>query len=136
MFISQLYDYLNITLDSNKLNYTARFVLDVFIRLGKIPYLKEKLATWTNKNAKLKANIVIQSLEQLYKIYGEDYLVIVCNCNCDSIINFGTISYFDIKELNKIMNYDNNSLNANECLVRKLDIDKREYVTELVEKQY
>lgn len=34
------------------------------------------------------------------------------------------------------MNYDNNSLNANECLVRKLDIDKREYVTELVEKQY
>lgn len=134
MFISQLYDYLNITLGSNKLNYTVRFVLDDFIRLGKIPYLKEKLATWTNKNAKLKADIVIQSLEQLYKIYEEDYLVIVCNC--DSIINFGTISYFDIKELNKIMNYDNNSLNANECLVRKLDIDKRKYVTELVEKQY
>lgn len=76
----------NIVKGKRSMSYHVRFMLDEFANIGKIPGFVGRLSTMRSYN--LSCTIILQNLNQLKKIYGDDMGTIIGNC--DTFIFLGS----------------------------------------------
>lgn len=97
IFFSQMLDKLYAEADANggALQIPVMFFLDEFANIGKIPDFDRKIAT--ARSRRLSFNVILQSLEQLENIYGNNYETIVGNCDTHLFLgstSAKTLEYF------------------------------------------
>lgn len=102
MMYQQLFDMLILRADNvyhGKLPCPVRFLLDEFSNIGEIPDFDKKLATIRSRN--ISADIILQGLSQLKKMYKDHWEIIVTNC--DSLLFLGSMEQFTLEYISKLI---------------------------------
>ena len=91
----------NGTIKRGKKHLTShlRFILDEFANIGKIPDFDKKIATF--RKYWISSDIIIQSLDQLRKMYEDNIGLIIGNCNI--IICLGTTDKEDSEFFSELL---------------------------------